>query len=52
MKLNTKFGEFGGVYIPEMMVAAMETLENSFIKYINCFNYIYNSQPFLPTKKY
>jgi tryptophan synthase beta chain len=39
MKLNTKFGEFGGVYIPEMMVAAMETLENSFIKYINCFKF-------------
>ncbi|MDP7324424.1 MAG: tryptophan synthase subunit beta [Candidatus Woesearchaeota archaeon] len=31
MKLNTKFGQFGGVYLPEMMVKSMEELETAFI---------------------
>jgi len=33
MKLPTKFGEFGGIFIPEMMIPAMEELEGAFIKY-------------------
>ena len=32
MKLRTKFGAFGGIYIPEMMVAAMEDVEKAFIR--------------------
>jgi tryptophan synthase beta chain len=35
MKLKTKFGEFGGLYIPEMIVPAMEELEEAFIRYKN-----------------
>jgi tryptophan synthase beta chain len=33
MKLKTKFGQFGGLFIPEMMVQAMEELERAYIKY-------------------
>jgi tryptophan synthase beta chain len=33
MKLPSKFGEFGGRFIPEMMVPAMEELEEAFLKY-------------------
>lgn len=33
MKLKTKFGEFGGLFVPEMMVPAMEELEEAFVKY-------------------
>ena len=35
MKLKTKFGQFGGLYIPEMMVKAMQDLESAFIRYTN-----------------
>ena len=33
MKLNTKFGKFGGLFVPETLVAALEELESAFIKY-------------------
>ncbi len=33
MKLNTKFGKFGGLFVPETLVAALEELEAAFIKY-------------------
>lgn len=29
--METKYGRFGGVYVPEMMVSAMEELESAFI---------------------
>ncbi|MEA3515436.1 MAG: tryptophan synthase subunit beta [Nanoarchaeota archaeon] len=35
MKLKTKFGQFGGIYIPEIMVPAMEELEDAYIEYAN-----------------
>ena len=35
MKLKTKFGKFGGVYVPEMMIPAMEELEEAYAKYID-----------------
>ena len=35
MKLKTKFGQFGGIYIPEIMVPAMEELENAYLEYAN-----------------
>ncbi|MFO8015870.1 MAG: tryptophan synthase subunit beta [Candidatus Woesearchaeota archaeon] len=31
MRMKTKYGSFGGVYVPEMMVPAMEELESAFI---------------------
>ncbi len=34
MKLPTKFGDFGGIFIPEMMIPAMEELEDAYIKYV------------------
>ncbi|MBS3158353.1 tryptophan synthase subunit beta [Candidatus Woesearchaeota archaeon] len=33
MKLNTKFGKFGGLFVPETLVAALEELEAVFIRY-------------------
>ena len=33
MRLKTKFGQFGGIYIPEIMVPAMEELEEAYIEY-------------------
>tara|TARA_Y100000310_G_C20672633_1_gene811169 strand:+ start:1581 stop:2735 length:1155 start_codon:yes stop_codon:yes gene_type:complete len=33
MRLKTKFNQFGGVYIPEMMVKSMQDLETAFITY-------------------
>jgi len=35
MKLKTKFGEFGGIFIPEMMISAMEELEKAYLEYFN-----------------
>jgi tryptophan synthase beta chain len=32
MKLNTKFNQFGGTYVPEMLIPALEELEEAFIK--------------------
>jgi tryptophan synthase beta chain len=34
MKLKTKFGQFGGLFVPEMIVPAMEELEKAYDKYI------------------
>ena len=33
MKLNTKFGKYGGTYIPELLMPALEELEDAYIKY-------------------
>ncbi len=33
MKLNTKFGKYGGTYIPELLMPALATLEDAYIKY-------------------
>lgn len=33
MKLNNKFGEFGGQYVPETLMSALKELEENFIKY-------------------
>lgn len=33
MKLNPKFGQFGGIFVPEMMIPAMEDLEKAYLKY-------------------
>ena len=35
MQLNTKFGKFGGLYVPETLVPALEELEDAFIKIQN-----------------
>lgn len=35
MKLETKFGQFGGTFIPEMMVPAMEEIEDAYTIYYN-----------------
>lgn len=32
MKLNTKFGKYGGTYIPELLMPALEELEEYYIK--------------------
>jgi len=31
-KLNSKFGEFGGMYVPELLIPALDQLENAFIE--------------------
>ncbi|MBU0757518.1 MAG: tryptophan synthase subunit beta [Nanoarchaeota archaeon] len=31
MKLNTKFGKFGGTYVPELLMPALEELEEAYI---------------------
>jgi len=40
MKLPTKFGEFGGIFVPEMMVPAMEELEEAYMRYSNDPNFL------------
>src|SRR3989338_5059771 len=32
MQTDTKYGKFGGIYIPEMMVSAMEEVEAAFLR--------------------
>ena len=36
---NGKFGEFGGQYIPETLVPAIEELEENYLKFKNCLLY-------------
>ncbi len=33
MKLATKFGNYGGTFVPETLMPALETLEDSFVKF-------------------
>ena len=33
MKLKTKFGKYGGIFIPELLMPALEELEDAYIKY-------------------
>jgi tryptophan synthase beta chain len=33
--MNSKFGKYGGMYVPEMMVPAMKELEDAYEKYTN-----------------
>lgn len=39
MQLKTKFGNFGGIYVPETLVPALEELEEAFIKIKSDTNY-------------
>lgn len=33
MILDTKFGKYGGIYVPELLIPALEELEKAFLKY-------------------
>ena len=33
MKLNTKFGKYGGVFVPELLIPALEELETAYMKF-------------------
>lgn len=33
MILNTKFGKYGGVFAPELLIPALEELEEAFLRY-------------------
>lgn len=33
MKLNTKFGKYGGIFVPELLMPALEELEEAYIRY-------------------
>ncbi len=58
MKLNTKFGKYGGTYIPELLMPALEELEEAYIKYKddamfnNDFKHLLKTYAGRPTRLY
>lgn len=39
LKINSYFGKYGGMYVPQILVPALIELENAFIKYKNNINF-------------
>ena len=37
MKHNGKFGKYGGIFVPELLIPAIEELEESFYKFKDLF---------------